>query len=265
VSRVSGMCDGKLLARINSQYRARRAIQRKVLWMCLRKAPVVLIVLVLAACTEQTPRSATSPTSSVARSSPAASIPAPLPTPTDYRSVSNLEGSVFSCPAGSGAEPYCSQNLPASLVRPLHLPKLEPGPSCPTTPGHAIKTVGFSAIGLGNGPVYPGITGELNRWSGGWFGFKTLWFVAPTYDGPVLVRGARIDGDGLVGFGENPLIGHLIIPPGPTVNEATDGYRTAPGGTYVAGPGCYAWQIDGLSFSYVIVFGVEMRLTNPSG
>jgi hypothetical protein len=33
----------------------------------------------------------------------------------------------------------------------------------------------------------------------------------------------------------------------------------------VAGPGCYARQLDGLSFSYVIVFGVDMRVTNVSG
>lgn len=113
--------------------------------------------------------------------------------------------------------------------------------------------------------MYAGIAGgQLDAWSGGWFGLKTLWYVAPSYKGPVLIRGSRIDGDGLVGFGENPFIGHLIFPAGPTVNDTADGYRTAPGGTYVAGPGCYAWQIDGLSFSDVIVFGVDMRITNLS-
>ena len=151
-------------------------------------------------------------------------------------------------------------------MRLLHLPTVKPGASCPTTPGHPVSTAGFSVSALGSGPVYAGIAGgQVDAWSGGWFGFKTLWYVAPSYDGPVLIRGSKINGDGLVGFGENPFIGHLIFPPGPTVNDKNGGYRTAPGGTYVAGPGCYAWQIDGLSFSYVIVFGVDMRVTNLSG
>jgi hypothetical protein len=149
-------------------------------------------------------------------------------------------------------------------MRPLHLPKIELGAQCPTTPGHEVRTAAFSVFALGNGPVEPGIAGgQLDAWSDGWFGFKTLWFAVPSYQGPVLIRGARIDGDGPVGFGEGPRIGHLIIPVGAAVNETADGYRTAPGGTFVVAPGCYAWQVDGLSFSDVIVFGVDMRVTNP--
>ena len=70
----------------------------------------------------------------------------------------------------------------------------------------------------------------------------------------MLLRGSRIDGTGLVAFGEGPVIGHLIIPPGPTINEYPDLYREAPGGTYVQSLGCYAWQVDGTDFSYEIVF-----------
>jgi hypothetical protein len=33
----------------------------------------------------------------------------------------------------------------------------------------------------------------------------------------------------------------------------------------IAGPGCYARPLDELSFSCVIVFGVDMRVTNVSG
>ena len=32
------------------------------------------------------------------------------------------------------------------------------------------------------------------------------------------------------------------------------GYRTAPNGTYVTAPGCYGLQVDGTTFSEVIVF-----------
>lgn len=225
------------------------------------------LLLVLAACTEQPPPTARSSSGTNPGPTPVASIPAPLPTPTDYRSVSNLEQAVFSCLGSSDvpASTYCSQNLPVALMRPVHLPTVKTGASCPTTRGHTISTAGFSVFAFGSGPVYAGIAGgQLDTWSGGWFGFKTLWYVAPSYKGPVLIRGSRIDADGLVGFGENPFIGHLIFPPGPTLNDTADGYRTAPGGTYVAGPGCYAWQIDGLSFSDVIVFSVDMRVTNLS-
>jgi len=126
-----------------------------------------------------------------------------------------------------------------------------------------VDTQGFAGIALGTGQVQPLIAAEGDRLHGvahvdwesdAWYYFKTLWFVLPSYAGPVLVRGARIDGPGRVAFGEGAVIGHLIIPPGPTINEYPDGYRTAPGGTYVQSPGCYAWQIDGVDFSYQIVF-----------
>jgi hypothetical protein len=45
----------------------------------------------------------------------------------------------------------------------------------------------------------------------------------------------------------------LIVPPGPTLNGSS-GSRMAPGGTWVVAPGCYGWQIDGLTFSYVVIF-----------
>ena len=88
----------------------------------------------------------------------------------------------------------------------------------------------------------------------GWADFKTLWFSEPSYQGPWAIRGEQLNGSSPVIFGEQPTVSKLVVPPGPTVNETTDGYREAPGGTYLRGPGCYGWQVDGLSFSYVIVF-----------
>lgn len=111
-------------------------------------------------------------------------------------------------------------------------------------------------------PVRAGIRqGRLDAWPDGWYSSKTLWVVAPSYSGPVIVRGVQLDGNGPVGFGEGPAIGHLIIPPEPTVNMLDDGSRTAPGGTFVKTPGCYALQVDGLDFSFVIVFEAQFTLT----
>ena len=91
----------------------------------------------------------------------------------------------------------------------------------------------------------------------GWYGFKTLWLTMPSYQGPVLIRGGRIDAPGALAFGEGPDVSELVIPPGDTLNEV-NGYRTAPGGTYFRVPGCYAWQVDDVGFSTIIVFRVVL-------
>jgi hypothetical protein len=121
-----------------------------------------------------------------------------------------------------------------------------------------VKTTDFGGNALGDGQVEPLLGDQVSAWPDGWFGFKTLWFALPSYSDSVLIRGARIDGIGSVGFGEYPVIGHLIIPPGPTMN-GSNGYREAPGGTFVKTSGCYAWQVDGVAFTYVIVFKAVVK------
>jgi hypothetical protein len=113
---------------------------------------------------------------------------------------------------------------------------------------------------LTRGPVRPTFARIVIPQPDGRLGLKTDWVVAASYGGPVLIRGARIDGYGLIGFGEQPVIGHLVIPPGYTVNSGVNGGRSAPGGTFVGMPGCYAWQIDGVTFSDVIVFSISRDL-----
>jgi hypothetical protein len=93
--------------------------------------------------------------------------------------------------------------------------------------------------------------------SPGWLFLKTLWFSFPRYQGPVLIRGAQLDGDHEVVFGETPTLAELEGPAGPTVNGG-HGFREWPGGTWLRAPGCYAWQVDELRSSRVIVF--EARL-----
>jgi hypothetical protein len=88
-----------------------------------------------------------------------------------------------------------------------------------------------------------------------------LWVAAPDYDGPILIRGGRVNGQGGVGFNMNgggPPLAELQMPPGsePTrINRG--GYRAWPSYTRVRRPGCYAYQVDGTSFSYAIVFRAE--------
>ncbi len=81
-----------------------------------------------------------------------------------------------------------------------------------------------------------------------WSGDKVLWFVSPTTVGPVLVRGGRIDAPGEVRF-------DLDMNPSPELRlPETLGH---PSTTRVRAAGCYAYQVDGQSFSYAVVFRAE--------
>lgn len=93
----------------------------------------------------------------------------------------------------------------------------------------------------------------------GWGGQKVLWFGAPSYTGPVLIRGVRLDGNSPVGFqlGDSPALPEMQFPPGPSENVSATGWRNWPSQTLLKAPGCYAWQIDGTTFSTVVVFKAE--------
>jgi hypothetical protein len=77
----------------------------------------------------------------------------------------------------------------------------------------------------------------------------------PSYQGPLVVRAGPVGHAGQVDFSfDTPrTAGPLVMPPGPTLNSM-DGWRAAPTETWLSSPGCYGWQVDGLTFSYVIVF-----------
>jgi hypothetical protein len=77
---------------------------------------------------------------------------------------------------------------------------------------------------------------------------KVLWIVDPIYGGPVLIRGRQLDGPNELRFDNGALPPRAIkILPAARV-------RDRPSYTRVRGPGCYAYQVDGLGFSYVIIF-----------
>jgi hypothetical protein len=161
-------------------------------------------------------------------------------------------GITTSCPKGA---------VPDALRRPLRIPSIEPEAPCPLSqPNPHIWS--RSSPGLGPGPVSPVGLGEhavlrFRRFRGSdWGGQKVLWVAAPGYDGPALIRGGRLDANGGVGFnvhGNGPPLQELQLPPGPTLN-IDRGYREWPSYTRVTEPGCYAYQVDGTGFSYVIVF-----------
>ena len=144
--------------------------------------------------------------------------------------------------------------------RPVNVPTLAAGSSCPAAHGHAISP--DFGLGLGDGPAYPvglGSDGVLdyappqNFQSAEWGGMKVLWALSPTYNGVVLVRGHQLDGPNELRFerGDVPPAELRIIPfPAST----PDGWTGQPSYTRVRAPGCYAYQVDGLTFSKLIIF-----------
>jgi hypothetical protein len=145
--------------------------------------------------------------------------------------------------------------------RSLHLPTVAPGAACPRTPG--ARPNPDVAIALGSGPAYPVLGFEGNpippkpavplhaedrKRNVYWH--KTLWAVDPAYDGPVLIRGAGIDPPRAIWFAyDKRQLRELEFP-----RQKSDSWRYGPSFTLLPGPGCYAFQVDGTSFSDVIVF-----------
>jgi hypothetical protein len=158
----------------------------------------------------------------------------------------------------------------ASLRRPLHLPKVAAGAGCPkSSVDHRIPWKRFNIFGgsgVGRGPVYPGVPGGFvmasrdQQYGGPWFGEKVFWFVLPRYGGPVLIRGRRLDGPQRMGFGGRKVPkSELRIAPNQSVEwpGQPPGSRGVPSSVRVLTPGCYGVQIDGTSFSKVVVFVVD--------
>jgi hypothetical protein len=159
-----------------------------------------------------------------------------------------------------------------ALHRPLQLPTLQPGQACPISPRSTEVTGGRYGVdgAIGAGPVYPilGPSRSLlaffrpDEWGRGpWAGQKVLWLVRPDYEGPVLIRGRRLGGWQWMRFDRGARPGAEIrLEPGETVTWTGQqpGSRGRPSYVRVRAAGCYAVQIDGTSFTEVVVFPVDV-------
>lgn len=154
--------------------------------------------------------------------------------------------------------PDADPALWAALRRPLRLPTVAAGAACPKAKtGRSGPAVGIT---LGRGPAYPALgsstaTASLRddlRDERGWYLHKTLWAVAPTHRRPLLIRGARVDRPGALRFGRRRSTELRL----PGSRRSPGEWRYAPTYTVIPSPGCYAFQVDGASFSRVIVFAV---------
>ena len=157
-----------------------------------------------------------------------------------------------------------------TLHRSLHLPPASG--TCPTSPTTQFGDWPFSAaapvylMNVGSAPVPGTIDISLSQVDDkGWRGQKTPWIVPATYRGPVLIRGRRIDHPGEMRFakGYGDHLDELRFRTGESngVRGRSQGlpgrYRLLASATLFRAPGCYAFQIDGASFSSVIVMRVR--------
>jgi hypothetical protein len=186
--------------------------------------------------------------------------PIPLKAPTGYQDY---------CAAMPRAQRnrVCSRGgVPQTLWRPLHLPAVAPGAACPVSTRRSITRY---MTGVGAGPIYPTHVDPWNvpfpppensvAFGTGWSVDKTPLVRKKTFKGPFAVRGRRIDGSGQLGFS------------GPGVRRPVEALQFAAGHSglevagltgwpilvWMTGPGCYGLQIDGLTFSRVVVFQVR--------
>jgi hypothetical protein len=99
------------------------------------------------------------------------------------------------------------------------------------------------------------------QYGGVWADGKVFWYVRPSYQGPILIRGRRLDGPQWLRFNGRRLPpGELLIKPRETVawEGQPPGSRGVPSSLRVRAPGCYGVQIDGARFSRVVVFTVDV-------
>ena len=159
--------------------------------------------------------------------------------------------------------------------RPLRLPTLASGAACPVTRGAFVnQNVG---VAVGQPPVYVlynvgssaegvlryGTAAAFGAGNSAWGGQSVLWAIRPEAFGPVLVRGRQVDGPnalrfnggvdqlGFVGsWSAAPLLPELRL------LGSYDAVSWFYWGSFMRliAPGCYAYQVDGLTFSYVFIF-----------
>jgi hypothetical protein len=147
--------------------------------------------------------------------------------------------------------------------RPLTDLQVAPGEPCPVTTETG-RVGQYEA--LGPGPAYPIGTSAVVRmrlpppadWGSEWSGTKRVWLLDSRYAGRALIRGRQLDGPNEVRF--------VLGIPGFTPEKLLNPVReqrivgTSPSLTRLRAPGCYTYQVDTRTQSYLVVF--EARLAD---
>jgi hypothetical protein len=166
-----------------------------------------------------------------------------------------------------GPQPTSDGTVVAELLaRPVRSPSVAAGAPCPRSPkvSHSPVVQPADAEGLGAAPIYPisfyigdGTITMLEKTanSDGLYDAKVVWASSDDYEGPAVVRVARLDAQGR---GKVTLSYNSAASRGDAVIFDVPAHPTDwPSFTAVSGPGCYAYQVDGVGFSESIYFEVR--------
>ncbi len=177
---------------------------------------------------------------------------------------SQTGGTPGTASAGKTSTPTEGSDIWALLrQKPLHLPTLAPGAACPVDVEKQVSPdVGLAP---GDGPLYPVAPWKHGTYnyagvavsSDGWYYLKVLWAAQPHFQGQALIRGHQLGGTNELRFSD----GGAGSPAEPELHFVADGsganssgWNTLATYTRVRAPGCYAYQVDGASFSEVVAF-----------
>ena len=159
-------------------------------------------------------------------------------------------------------------------ARPVLLPTLDAGVACPAAQGRAVEPAFGPAIG--DGPAYivgMGTDGVLHatapiahgKGSATWGSQLAIFIIAPSYNGPVLARGHQLDGshpllfngglDQMQGFDQTTptLLSQLRLEGSPAYGAPWPNFASY---LRMQAPGSYGIQLDGDTFSEIVVFRV---------
>lgn len=139
----------------------------------------------------------------------------------------------------------CTGAVPAALRRPVKLPADDDGP-CPIT----LNAQPASPPELPAGVGFRSVSGSR------WLIAGVTWTVPGRYTGPLLIRGGMLGGGGAIGFGTGavPYDELQLLDAGRGAPRVVAGGRAWITYSRVRSGGCYGYQVDGTSFSEVVVF-----------
>lgn len=197
------------------------------------------------------------------------------PSPTPFGFIAPTATAVAIVNPATGGSDVPAKEWQTLAARPLTLPTLAPGAACPAAQGRDVQA--SYGVAIGSGPVYivgmgtdgvlhavgptPGVH-DIRSW-----GYQfALFIIAPTYDGPALVRGRQLsDGAPLLFNGGVDQMKSGFTMTTPTLlrglrieGGAAFGSPWASWMSYLRTrePGCYGVQIDGADFSETIIYDV---------
>jgi hypothetical protein len=149
-------------------------------------------------------------------------------------------------------------------TRPLDDRRIVPGEPCPVTTETGRAN---SYPGLGPGPAYPMGTSNVitmrmpppEGWGPEWSGTKRVWILDSRYASRALVRGYQLDGPNEMRF----VLGRPGFTPAKILNPIRElrVEGNTPSLTRLRAPGCYAYQVDGRTFNYLIVLEARIEPT----